>query len=296
MWAVIADISTWTTLVAFLAATAAWAFKAYSERNERLILNAETEHQAKLAEKIISKTIEYIDDLEINTLTKEQRYNLALEQIHNRANRFKITSIVICFIAATSLAFTAYAMNAAKKETQTNNTQPDNEIRFDVKLDDIKFFKIGDKIRTQVTLQANSLTKNNNESATIFTGMITAHNEELFDAERDASYPTCKEATSCLYTKVFKEFLKNPIVIRGGDSTPSNITTIFDIPENVKLIRLSWTFYQKEANNRMSCTINTNKPPPIEGIPFLKVVTSNGADRADGCWKSADRTIKPVIL
>ncbi|EJN31344.1 hypothetical protein PMI35_01479 [Pseudomonas sp. GM78] len=286
-WGIIANISTWISLIAFLAATAAWVFKVHSARDERLIRTATTEQQATLVRKVLATT-----DINTDKLTKDQQYKLALEQTQNRVKTFKITAIVVCFLATIALSVTTFAIYM----NTTIDPPPDNEARFDVKFESIKYFKVGKQIRAQLTLHAFPLTNKNTEAATIFTGKIDVHNEDLYDKTIDTSNLTCKEIKSCLYAKVFEEYTNDPIIVKGGNPNPVNITSIFDIPPSVKLIRIWFAFYQKEANNNNLCTIDTVKPPLKEEIPYLKVITTKGEDTTDKCWQATDVIIQPVAL
>lgn len=288
MWEAIAYVSSGVTLIAFIAATVAWVYKAKSEERERLIRTAKPEQRADL----VRNALEFFH-VESSGLTKEQQYKLALEQIHARARRFKVTAVVVCFLAVVAAVVTVYAITE-NRTVAPGPLKTENETRFDVKFGNIKFFKIGEKIRAELVLHAIPLTKRNEEAATIFAGMIVVHNEELFEINRDSSTLTCQETKSCLTARVFREYQDNPLIVRGGDLDPINITSVFDLPASVKLIRIYWEFYQKEANDHNLCVIDNSKQSPKEGIPFLKVVTKGGAETKDVCWKATDVTIVRV--
>ena len=96
MWESIQYVTSSLTLVAFLASVIAWAFKSKSEERERLIKTTSEEQRAEL----VRLALQFFD-VDTAGLTREQRYELALAQIHARARRFRTTAIVVCIVALT---------------------------------------------------------------------------------------------------------------------------------------------------------------------------------------------------
>lgn len=105
MWQAIAYVSSGLSLVAFLAAVAAWSFKIKSDERARLILTASESDRASL----IRDALEFFH-VETSGLTKEQQFKIALEQIRARAERFRWSAGVICFFAVVAAGTAAYAM------------------------------------------------------------------------------------------------------------------------------------------------------------------------------------------
>ncbi|MFL6207580.1 MAG: hypothetical protein ACJ74W_01945 [Pyrinomonadaceae bacterium] len=101
-WNAIAYVSSGITLVAFIVAVAAWVYRTKALRQERTIRLAPKSKRAALVE----SALEFFN-IDTNTLTREQKYDLALKQIHERAKRFRITAsivvVVVCFAAGVSI-------------------------------------------------------------------------------------------------------------------------------------------------------------------------------------------------
>src|SRR6185295_12867024 len=101
-WNAIAYVSSGVTLVAFIVAVLAWLYRSKILQVERTIRLAPKNKRAELVE----RALEFLH-VETSTLTREQKYNLALRQIHERARRFLITASVVvilsCLAAAVSV-------------------------------------------------------------------------------------------------------------------------------------------------------------------------------------------------
>jgi hypothetical protein len=94
MWSVVPHITTGIALAAFIAAVAAWTYRAILKRKERLIRTAPESERAALVE----SSLEFFR-VDTSGLTKTQKYDLALEQIRARERRFLTAAKVISFIA-----------------------------------------------------------------------------------------------------------------------------------------------------------------------------------------------------
>ncbi|WP_295388976.1 hypothetical protein [uncultured Thiodictyon sp.] len=121
MWEAIQYVTTGLTFVAFLVTVIAWAYKSKSEERERLIQAASEDKRADL----VRSTLEFFD-VDTTGLTKEQKYQLALAQIHERARRFRTMAIVVCVLALILAGVSAYAIS------QTSIKVPPKE-KMDVK-------------------------------------------------------------------------------------------------------------------------------------------------------------------
>ncbi len=113
MWEAIQYVTTGLTLVAFLVTVIAWAFKSKSEERERLIKAASEDKRADL----VRSALEFFE-VDTTGLTKEQKYDLALAQIHARAQRFRTTALVVCVLAVILAGVSAFAISR-------NGSKPD---------------------------------------------------------------------------------------------------------------------------------------------------------------------------
>ena len=125
MWEAIAYVSSGLTLTAFLAAVAAWIYKHRSEEKERLLRTAPQSKRAKLVEQALESF-----HVDTSGLTKKQQYDLAVQQIQARAQRFRWTAIVIVVLVLIAATVAAYAIDriaAPRLETQPKQTQPQTQ-------------------------------------------------------------------------------------------------------------------------------------------------------------------------
>jgi hypothetical protein len=105
MWDAITYVTTGITLIAFLAAIAAWIYKSKLDERERLIQTAPESDRGPL----VRNALEFFN-VETAGLNKEQQYKIALEQIRWRGQRFKVSAAVICLLAIVTACVTAYAI------------------------------------------------------------------------------------------------------------------------------------------------------------------------------------------
>src|SRR3954462_1867278 len=105
MWSALAYVTTGVSLVGFIAAVAVWLSRAALVRREELIQSASEKDRAKLIEASL-------ESFRVSTsgLTREQKYQLAIEQIHARERRFKYLGSVVSLIAILVAALAAYAI------------------------------------------------------------------------------------------------------------------------------------------------------------------------------------------
>lgn len=106
MWTSIQYVSTATALVAFIFAVGAAAYARYINRQARLIELASDDRRAEL----VSATLEFFH-VDTAGLTREQRYNIAMEQIRARGSRFRVAMVILALIAMLSAALMAYALS-----------------------------------------------------------------------------------------------------------------------------------------------------------------------------------------
>lgn len=105
MWQAIGLVSSGITLVAFVVAVAAWAFRQHEIKKERLILTAAEADRAKL----VTDALEFFN-VDTQNLTKDQQYEIAIAQIKARANRFLIACVVVVIVALLAVAVAAFAI------------------------------------------------------------------------------------------------------------------------------------------------------------------------------------------
>lgn len=116
MWTTIKYVSSGITLIAFLGALAAWLYKSHLLKTERLIKTVPEAERASLVEQTL-----LLFKLEPAKLTREQRYNLALRQIHEHARRYRVTAFVVIIIAILAATLTFIAL---WRTTSSPNTPP----------------------------------------------------------------------------------------------------------------------------------------------------------------------------
>lgn len=126
-WKAIAYVGSGLTLAAFIVAVAAWVYRTKVLERERTIRLAPDNERTQL----IERTLEFFD---INTsgLSRQQKYDLALHQIHERARRFRITAVVVVVVACLAAGVSVFAILRVPTEnrhivsTPTLSTSPDN--------------------------------------------------------------------------------------------------------------------------------------------------------------------------
>jgi hypothetical protein len=137
MWEAIAYVSSGFTLAAFVTAVAAWVLKGKSEEKSCLISAADNELKAKL----VQDALEFFH-IETGNLTKEQQFKLALEQIRNRANRFRTIALLIGFLGIVAASLSAYAISKSTYSPQPIPVDDPCNLPFDRRPLDCNF-KIG---------------------------------------------------------------------------------------------------------------------------------------------------------
>jgi hypothetical protein len=152
------------------------------------------------------------------------------------------------------------------------------------------------KSRVELTWELFPLTKDSSEGATVFTGIVTLHDEDKIEkgGTGTVSEKTCAMVPSCVGTYAFKEFMSRPIFVRGGAPIVPLRTSV-DFTGSPKNLRVWWEFYQREGGKGMKCGIDNEKLPPADGIPFLAMYDSNNQKVSTTCHNSTDRVSIPVV-
>src|SRR5262245_32877012 len=94
VWDAIKLVSSGVTLAAFLGAVAYAAYRFQSRATERLIKAAPEKERGSLVQDALKHF-----RIDTTGLTKEQQYNLALEQIRAHASGLTVKIVAVCFIA-----------------------------------------------------------------------------------------------------------------------------------------------------------------------------------------------------
>ena len=105
MWQAIQYVTSGATLLAFLAAVAAWVYRSRVDQRARLIKAAPESERPDLI-------MAALESLNVTTenLPEEKKYKLALALIRERSQRFRTTAIVACVFGILTAATTAYAI------------------------------------------------------------------------------------------------------------------------------------------------------------------------------------------
>lgn len=107
----IANVTTGLTLLAFLALVVLTGFRYYVKHKESLILAAKPAERADLVKAALVHF-----RIDPSTLTKQQQFDLAMEQIKSRDRRYLIQARSISVFFALFLAMAAYAIWSAKAD------------------------------------------------------------------------------------------------------------------------------------------------------------------------------------
>lgn len=91
----IGSVGTPLALAAFVVAVAAWVYRGRLAERRRLIESAPEDKRADL----LIATIRDFSTVPVENLTKEQRYQLAVQLIQERASRFRIAAVVSVIVA-----------------------------------------------------------------------------------------------------------------------------------------------------------------------------------------------------
>jgi HEAT repeat protein/Tfp pilus assembly protein PilF len=158
-WEAIKYVGSGLTLAAFIIAAIAWLLKSKSEERERLINLANDDERAGL----VRDALEFFS-VDTAGLTKAQQYQLALEQIRERAQRFKIVAVVVCIIAVLGAAIAAYAL--ARSSGQQKNDKEAAAKEAQALMDDARSqFNAGDYAEAWKTVERATALNPNPEAA-----------------------------------------------------------------------------------------------------------------------------------
>lgn len=157
----------------------------------------------------------------------------------------------------------------------SNATLPARGALFDSKLEEPSVKVLGErpdgKHRVQLIWDIIPLSKSENESASVFIGMVVLHDDDLVNAEGigQVSTRSCREVASCLGSRVFTEYLTNPLLVKGG-SRGTTLTTAVDMEKRPKRLRIWWQLYQREGPAKgEQCAIDQSDAVTPDRMPRL---------------------------
>ena len=132
------------------------------------------------------------------------------------------------------------------------------------------------------------LAKDDAEGATIFTGVVTLHDESEVAGSGPGSITqkSCDEVPTCIGSHFFRSLAANPLLVRANTSgTPHTI--VVEVKRIPKIVRVWWEFYQREGVNGAECRFdNSGAAPPATGIPPLAMVASASQIAIAQCYRS----------
>ena len=105
VWEAIKYVSSGITLVAFIIALTAWVYRTKILERERTIRLAPENERRDLVE----RTLEFFS-IDTAGLSRQQKYNLAIKQIQERAARFRLVAFVIIIIAFLTTGVSIFAI------------------------------------------------------------------------------------------------------------------------------------------------------------------------------------------
>ena len=282
-WDAIKYVSSGVTLVAFLASLVAWIYKSNVDQRERLIRSASEADRATL----IQDALEFFH-VDTGNLNKEQRYDIVIRQITERSKRLRNNSFLIFGLSIVAAVVTIIIMMSSTKSSA------DPVPRFDLKIKDVKFFKVGDGQKAEVDLSFFPTEQFQNAFSTIFTGIVIVDDEaKITNATKFDQSKTCAQSPYCIEARTFNQYNSAPLYVRGSNNE-AEVETIFDIPAGVRAIRVYAEFYQREATGNNRCVFDASKPFPEDGIPYLKVIDQHGNYAGNICFNATTRRIIPV--
>ena len=164
--------------------------------------------------------------------------------------------------------------------------------RFDTKLDaaNVKLICLGeDRHKIQLTWNFVPLSNLPDNGATIFTGLVSLHDESKIstDGAGEVTQSTCAQIASCLTGHYFRQLEVRPLLVRSASSGTEHTITLelkTAVPKNV---RVWWEFYQREGIDGGECRFdNRGAAAPPEGIPPVALFDSSGKEVSKHCYRS----------
>lgn len=242
------------------------------------------------------KEIAKLDSTKAEALLEKIKANIDVNHFNQSSiNYYKHISWVAALVFIL-LAFLGLATKLISPETPTSSSPSEVKQRFDIKFLKPQKTQIGNNNRLEVNLKLFPLTEDNQDAATIFTGIITVYDEDKFNLKTDYSKTPCQENPVCIE---IQHPIENILTLRGGSKEKHDSDTtmhaFFDLPLNIKRVRVYALFYQRETVNG-HCEIDNSKPLPKnwDGLPYLAVFTKDGVKTTDLCTAAEDTQVIDV--
>jgi hypothetical protein len=194
MWQVVGGIASGLTLVAFIVAAITTVVQKRLKTRERQLLSAPAKDRAALIESLNDTFLVPSLPIDTATLTDVQRYNLLLEQIRGRSNRFYVTSIIVIVIALATASITVYAISktsgsAAVPTVGEEKRTMVNEIeRVYVFHGPFRIARSGDNVMfnlTEVIAEQQVKSSTITIEAVAFTGHVINESDEAFGYDQE---------------------------------------------------------------------------------------------------------------
>lgn len=194
---------------------------------------------------------------------------------------FMLTLVVIFLCSFGALAYVT---------TKAVRGIPPQGARFDSRLnnDRIQFFHNHNQApKVQLTWNLFPLSDKPEDSATVFIGIVTLHDEDAIiePGSGKITPEACKDVPSCVGSYVFRELYQTPLFVKAG-SLGTSFTAVVNIKRIPRNLRVWWEFYQLEGLGENSCRADPNRLAPTDGIPPLAMFDSQGKRIADICYRS----------
>jgi hypothetical protein len=215
-WNSIASVSSALTLVAFIIATGAWLYKNSLLRKERLIRQAPESERPELIQNALEGFNLNTKELQ-KKLTREQLYNLAMKQLHDSAMKFRITAVIVAFIALLAAGISIFALipnptgeeQTDKSQSNTNSASNSNQT----------------PMSTPVLTPANSTPKNST-TATPVVVTTPKSNISVPVSGNSSSTPSIAPTPTPIWEKTIAgewENTGNGLIQKNSSSTPARI-------------------------------------------------------------------------
>lgn len=223
MWEAISYVSSGVSLVAFIVAVSVWVLKSRIESRERLIKQAPADDRSDL----VKNALEFFH-VEAAGLTKEHQYKIALEQIRARMQRFRIVSIVVCFIALVAGGVAIFAIRYAPASINgTHDLSENKNTEHKLSIDDQQrvlnmIAELADRLCKDIPLQGSGENLELSEGAKAELNQLIS---DIIDLK-------IKEASK-LQSNEYKGILQKDLVAALKNSTDCKLQVFKDLSEKL---------------------------------------------------------------
>ena len=173
----------------------------------------------------------------------------------------------------------------------------ETQLRFEADLKEANFIRhpTSKKVRAEFVWILRPVLEDNQLAAHIFIGEASLWDDELLECGESVGggNSRCQDGGRPIRQKVWSELQENPIILRGG-TAGSYVTWMTMLPVGVKVVRLDWDFYQREADDNAFCRPKESPYVPPAGIPLLETAHVSGAPAKGLCYHSYDSRVFAV--